>query len=327
MADTITLSDLATAIINDKNIPTHSDIATIIPNQTSNSGKFLTTDGTALSWANVDTLPNQASNSGKFLTTNGTTSNWSEISILPSQTGNSGKFLTTDGTTLSWASISTGPVWTDHDVATLTDEATIGYGNKNGALWGNRGKSHWWVEDNMFEQSHYKNLAHARVINGARHGTSMVDSVTGDGHFNYFMLYGGHLTLQPQEKHRYNFSRFYSIRSSSTANKTTKFRISATNDGISWDTLTEFQLNQMLSDSTRNQTQHGTQNGNNQLYYVLLYSDWNGSSGSTLNNAYYHKWRITLIDEGDASLQNSNDSGSYYKVINTDYFLAEIEFG
>jgi len=54
-------------------------------------------------------VPSQTGNSGKYLTTNGTTSSWASVDALPSQTGNSGKYLTTNGTTASWASIVTDP--------------------------------------------------------------------------------------------------------------------------------------------------------------------------------------------------------------------------
>ena len=75
----------------------------IFPAQKStNSGQFLTTDGTKVSWATVNSLPTQTSNSGKYLTTDGTTASWATINALPTQTGNAGKILTTDGTTASW---------------------------------------------------------------------------------------------------------------------------------------------------------------------------------------------------------------------------------
>jgi len=76
------------------------------PSQANNSGKYLTTDGTTASWANVSALPTQTGNSGKYLTTNGTTASWDNVSALPTQTGNSGKYLTTNGTTASWANVS-----------------------------------------------------------------------------------------------------------------------------------------------------------------------------------------------------------------------------
>jgi hypothetical protein len=76
-----------------------------LPDQTGQSGKFLTTDGTNASWATVDALPGQTGQSGKFLTTNGSAASWATVDALPSQSGQSGKFLTTDGTDASWSSI------------------------------------------------------------------------------------------------------------------------------------------------------------------------------------------------------------------------------
>jgi hypothetical protein len=54
-------------------------------------------------------VPSQTGNSGKYLTTNGTVSSWGAVDALPSQTGNSGKYLTTNGTAAAWASIVTDP--------------------------------------------------------------------------------------------------------------------------------------------------------------------------------------------------------------------------
>jgi len=113
-----------------------------LPSQTSQSGKFLTTNGTTASWANVDALPSQTGNSGKYLTTNGTTASWGDtitttesslktvqgnsilgtgdISILPSQTSQSGKFLTTDGSAVSWANVDALPSQTGQSGKFLT---------------------------------------------------------------------------------------------------------------------------------------------------------------------------------------------------------------
>lgn len=74
--------------------------------------KFLRGDAT---WATVDALPSQTSQSGKFLTTNGTTASWANVDALPSQTGQSGKFLMTNGSAASWASAP----------APATDSSTI----------------------------------------------------------------------------------------------------------------------------------------------------------------------------------------------------------
>jgi len=54
----------------------------------------------------IPSIPQVTGQSGKFLTTNGTTVSWAAVEALPSQTGNSGKFLTTDGTDASWATIT-----------------------------------------------------------------------------------------------------------------------------------------------------------------------------------------------------------------------------
>lgn len=51
-------------------------------------------------------VPSQTGNTGKYLTTDGTTSSWGTVDALPSQTGNTGKYLTTDGTTASWGTVS-----------------------------------------------------------------------------------------------------------------------------------------------------------------------------------------------------------------------------
>ncbi len=54
-------------------------------------------------------VPSQSGNSGKFLTTDGTTSSWGAVDALPSQTGNAGKYLTTNGSTATWSTIVTDP--------------------------------------------------------------------------------------------------------------------------------------------------------------------------------------------------------------------------
>jgi azurin len=62
-----------------------------------------------LDTASVYVVPSQSGQSGKFLTTNGTSSSWATVDALPSQTSNAGKYLTTDGTSASWASVTTDP--------------------------------------------------------------------------------------------------------------------------------------------------------------------------------------------------------------------------
>jgi hypothetical protein len=51
----------------------------------------------------VSNFPSQTGNNGKYLTTNGSILSWSTVDALPSQAGNAGKYLTTDGVNASWA--------------------------------------------------------------------------------------------------------------------------------------------------------------------------------------------------------------------------------
>lgn len=63
----------------------------------------------SLDTSSVYVVPSQTSQSGKYLTTNGTSASWGTVDALPSQTGNAGEYLTTDGTSASWAAITTDP--------------------------------------------------------------------------------------------------------------------------------------------------------------------------------------------------------------------------
>ena len=97
------------------------DSSASLPSQTGNAGKFLTTNGTTASWANVNALPSQSGNSGKFLTTNGSTASWTTVDTLPSQSGNSGKVLSTNGTTASWTNAPTELFIAEYDVTSYAD--------------------------------------------------------------------------------------------------------------------------------------------------------------------------------------------------------------
>ena len=72
-----------------------------LPDQTGNTGKVLSTNGSIVSW--TEGLPSQTGNTGKYLSTDGTNASWAEG--LPSQTGNTGKYLSTNGTSASWQTI------------------------------------------------------------------------------------------------------------------------------------------------------------------------------------------------------------------------------
>ena len=72
-----------TTIPSSKTLVATDSTAYVVPSQTGNSGKYLTTDGTTSSWGAVDALPSQTSNSGKYLTTNGTAASWASIVTDP----------------------------------------------------------------------------------------------------------------------------------------------------------------------------------------------------------------------------------------------------
>ena len=63
----------------------------------------------ALDTASIYVVPSQSTHSGKYLTTNGSAASWANVDALPSQSGNSGKYLTTNGSAASWATITTDP--------------------------------------------------------------------------------------------------------------------------------------------------------------------------------------------------------------------------
>ena len=91
----------------------------------------------ALDTTSTYVVPTQTGQTGKFLTTNGTTSSWAAVDALPPQGGNAGKFLTTDATTASWAVVSgslaqpteptsptDGQIWIDTDGTAPTTVVT-----------------------------------------------------------------------------------------------------------------------------------------------------------------------------------------------------------
>jgi hypothetical protein len=120
-----------TTIPSSKTLVATDSTAFVVPSQTGNSGKYLTTDGTTSSWGTT-VVPADYSAKGVLLVGTGTgayvaqtvgtngqvlTANsaqadgveWTTLNALPSQTGNSGKYLTTNGTAASWSTIVTDP--------------------------------------------------------------------------------------------------------------------------------------------------------------------------------------------------------------------------
>ena len=96
------------------------------PTQTSQTGKFLTTDGTNVSWATVDALPSQSGQAGEFLKTDGTTATWEAVDALPSQTGQAGEFLQTDGTNATWEALDVSPNEGSYVIVNAAHSAVLG---------------------------------------------------------------------------------------------------------------------------------------------------------------------------------------------------------
>jgi hypothetical protein len=74
--------------------------------------------------ASFQALPNQSGNSGKYLTTNGASTSWQAVDALPSQTGNNGKYLTTSGASASWTTLDLS---TKSDKLVTFDPETASY--------------------------------------------------------------------------------------------------------------------------------------------------------------------------------------------------------
>ena len=106
-ADTVTNGVVTSGSYANPSWITSLGEAKVLPSQTSNAGKVLTTNGSITSWTNlipVSPAANQMAPYGRWLNTNGTTLQWTDP--YPTQSGNSGKFLSTNGTFVGWASAS-----------------------------------------------------------------------------------------------------------------------------------------------------------------------------------------------------------------------------
>ncbi len=78
----------------------------ILFTQFSGAGSFIAGTGIDIAGTTISVeipVANQTGNSGKYLTTDGTDTSWESVDALPLQSGNAGKYLTTDGTDASWA--------------------------------------------------------------------------------------------------------------------------------------------------------------------------------------------------------------------------------
>ena len=108
------------------------EASALAPYETSSHAAATYATQTALA-TKQDALPSQTGNSGKYLGTNGTSLSWNTVDALPSQGGNSGKFLTTNGTAASWATLNTDANTTTKGLyennATISADYSITSGN------------------------------------------------------------------------------------------------------------------------------------------------------------------------------------------------------
>lgn len=107
-----TLNELAAALGDDANFASTVTTALAAKAPLSNptftgtvTADYLVGDGSGIT--GIDSFPSQTGNSGKYLTTDGSSVSWATVDALPDQTGNSGKYLTTDGSAASWAVLDT----------------------------------------------------------------------------------------------------------------------------------------------------------------------------------------------------------------------------
>lgn len=137
----------------------------VMPTQTGNGGKYLTTDGTNVSWGTVDALPSQTSQSGKFLTTNGTSASWASA-VTPDGTQTlTNKTIDADDNTISdltTSNLKSGVLQTTvratssaSDTAIPSEKAVasaiegLSYSEQNGALTVSGGYCNFVVTHNL----------------------------------------------------------------------------------------------------------------------------------------------------------------------------------
>jgi len=97
----------------------------ILPDQSGNGSKFLTTNGSAASWADIPTdIPDQATHSGEFLTTNGSNVSWAAIPVeLPAMSvGTKGQYLSNNGSAAQWNTIGIVAIIDNYTTLALTPE-------------------------------------------------------------------------------------------------------------------------------------------------------------------------------------------------------------
>ena len=373
MSTSISLGDLGTAIINDKNLA-------IYPTQTNNAGKFLSTDGTNTSWAdgggNTDGFLSGLTVSGSgsngldlaFTRNNDTNINFSipkytihttafndgtltiqqfhnndkTVDILPTQSSNSGKFLTTDGTTLSWGEASGGQntTYPKIDARSLSGNnltlqntngttSTISAGN---ILWGNRAGN--YIIENTLIARRNNTIGGGTIQNGLLDPNLL-------GHHNGYRANPdtknemwfpfGHVKYSFRQNYQMRYNAFY-IHTYYSNPADLTMGIYASNDGITWTELTTFDYDTSpWTDGYQSSTQ--TLGGESITFPARSGSDVglpHTSNANTCrrytfaNSDYYLMYMLKWIAWGDSDYHYLSDTSWITGIVSTGH---EFEWG
>lgn len=195
-----------------------------------------------------------------------------------------------DGTTLTTA--PSGPSFTDLDVASMSDDATVGPTNKNGVCFGNRWYAGWFAENHGFFPPLQKNgdFDWRCFINGVMGG-----SYASPGGLEYdgkavWKGYGSylHLDLTCPLSYRYNFNGFvlwfsYTGTWQNTAGLGTTIKCFGSNDSVTYTELFNGTLSHHTSQITEVQgngvTKHSGKGSkydfnSNKGYYKIYRFQW-----------------------------------------------------
>lgn len=108
--------------------PTWANPPTGVPTQTGNNGKFLTTNGTTASWAQIYQVPSVTGNSGLFLGNDGINYTWQTVpGTIPTMTGQAGKYLTNDGSSAYWTPYNGLPSLSGNSGKILTTDGVTSF--------------------------------------------------------------------------------------------------------------------------------------------------------------------------------------------------------
>lgn len=107
----------------------------------------------------LDAFPEQSGNSGKYLTTDGTNVSWASIDTYPSQSGNAGASLITDGESTLWHPVAQDVLDAARIVATGSEEESDIYEPLIGTVAHEMGS--WWISlDNSIPVGGLPHLGH-----------------------------------------------------------------------------------------------------------------------------------------------------------------------